>query len=214
MYGRCHSGEGRRDKMRAAWREMAERGFAPGGRGERGGRGGFGRGEGGFGGFGRFGGPGGGGRMLGHGDLRLLLLALIGEKPRHGYDLIRAVEEKFGGAYAPSPGAVYPTLQMLEEQDLIRAEASEGSKKLFAITPEGQAFLKENDAAVQGILTRIAMAAAAFSTEATPDSVREAVKTLKQALQMRRGPWSDEEAARVRGLIEKAARDILGTSGS
>jgi DNA-binding PadR family transcriptional regulator len=196
--------------MRAAWREMMERGFIG-----RGGPRGFGRGEGRFGGgSGRFGGPGGGGRMLGHGDLRLLLLALIGEKPRHGYDLIRAVEEKFAGAYAPSPGAVYPTLQMLEEQDLIRAEASEGSKKLFAITAEGQAFLKENDAAVQGILTRIELAAAAFATEATPDSVREAVKTLKQALHMRRGPWTDEEAARVRALIEKTARDILGASGT
>jgi DNA-binding PadR family transcriptional regulator len=196
--------------MRSAWREMMERGFSG-----RGGPRGFGRGEGRFGGgSGRFGGPGGSGRMLGHGDLRLLLLALIGEKPRHGYDLIRAVEEKFAGAYAPSPGAVYPTLQMLEEQDLIRAEASEGSKKLFAITAEGQAFLKENDAAVQGILTRIDLAAAAFATEATPDSVREAVKTLKQALHMRRGPWTDAEAARVRALIEKTARDILGASGT
>jgi DNA-binding PadR family transcriptional regulator len=196
--------------MRAAWRDMMERGFSG-----RGGPRGFGRGEGRFGGgSGRFGGPGGGGRMLGHGDLRLLLLALIGEKPRHGYDLIRAVEEKFAGAYAPSPGAVYPTLQMLEEQDLIRAEASEGSKKLFAITAEGQAFLKENDAAVQGILTRIDLAAAAFATEATPDSVREAVKTLKQALHMRRGPWTDAEADRVRALIEKTARDILGASGT
>ncbi len=212
MHGRCHSGEGRRGMMRAAWREMMERGFSGGGRG---GPRGFGRGEGRFGGgSGRFGGPGGGGRMLGHGDLRLLLLALIGEKPRHGYDLIRAVEEKFAGAYAPSPGAVYPTLQMLEEQDLIRAEASEGSKKLFAITAEGRAFLKDNDATVQGILTRIELAAAAFATEATPDSVREAVKTLKQALHMRRGPWTDEEAARVRAVIEKAARDILGATGT
>lgn len=213
MRGEHHPfGEGRRDKMRGMWRAMMEeRGFAPGRRGGR--MGGFGNDERGFGGFGRFGGPGGG-RMLGHGDLRLLLLALIGEKPRHGYDLIRAVEEKFGGAYAPSPGAVYPTLQMLEEQDYIRAEASEGSKKLFAITAEGTTFLKDNAAAVEGILARIGLAAAAFASHATPDSVREAVKTLKQALHMRRGPWTEAETARVRTLIEKAAREIVGDTSA
>lgn len=208
MYGSCHSGGHRREKMRAAWREMVEARFATG----RGGRGGWGRSgdEGGFGGgFGRFGGPRGG-RMLGHGDLRLLLLALIAEKPRHGYDLIRAVEERFAGAYAPSPGAVYPTLTMLEEQDYIRAESSDGSKKLFAVTTEGQAFLKENEAAVQGILSRVDLAAAAYASHATPDSVREAVKTLKQALHMRRGPWTEAETARVQALIEKTARDIVG----
>lgn len=206
MYGSCHPGERRGRMMRAAMREMMGHEFA--GRGRRGfddegGRGGFG------GGFGRFGGPRAG-RPLGHGDLRLLLLALIAEKPRHGYDLIRAIEERFAGAYAPSPGAVYPTLTMLEEQDYIRAEASDGSKKLFAVTPEGLAFLKENEAAVQGILSRIDLTAAAYAGHATPDSVREAVKTLKQALHMRRGPWSDEETARVQALIEKAARDIVG----
>ena len=207
MYGSCHSGGHRRGEMRAAWREMVAARIATG----RGGRGGWGRGDGdggGFGGgFGRFGGPRGG-RVLGHGDLRLLLLALIGEKPRHGYDLIRVIEERFGGAYAPSPGAVYPTLTMLEEQDYIRAEPSEGAKKQFAITPEGQAFLKENEAAVQGIFSRIDVTAAAYARHETPDAVREAVKTLKQAVVMRRGPWTAEEAARVQALIEKAAKDI------
>lgn len=213
MYGPCHSaGQWRGKMMRAAWREFAERQMASGGRGSRM-RGMFGGDESGFGGgFGRFGGPRG--RMLGHGDLKLLLLALIGEKPRHGYDLIRAIEEKFAGGYAPSPGAVYPTLTMLEEQDFIRAAASETSKKLYAITPEGQAFLKENEPAVQGIMARIDLAAAAFSSHATPDSVREAVKTLRQALHMRRGPWTEAEGERVRALLEKTARDIVGTSGS
>ena len=65
------------------------------------------------------------------------LLALIAKKPSHGYELIRSIEEKFGGVYAPSPGAVYPTLTLLEEQDLIRGEAAEGGKKLYAITSSG-----------------------------------------------------------------------------
>jgi hypothetical protein len=108
------------------------RGHRGGGWGRRGGRDdddgseGFGRG---------FGGRGGGGRLLGHGDLRLLLLALIGEKPSHGYDLIRAVEERLP-AYAPSPGAVYPTLTMLEEQDLV-SRSAEGSKPHTITDAEG-----------------------------------------------------------------------------
>src|SRR5690348_7722488 len=94
-----------------AWRELAAEFLAA-----RRGRGGPGRDdeEGGGHGHGRWGGWGrGGGRALGHGDLRSLVLALIGEKPRHGYELIRAIEEKFAGAYAPSPGAIYPLLTML-----------------------------------------------------------------------------------------------------
>lgn len=210
---------GRRGKMfQAAWRAFAEQSetehMAVGrGRARMGGHHRHGHGEDGEGspdGSGRGFGRHRGGRVLGHGDLRLLLLALIGEKPRHGYDLIRAVEERFAGAYAPSPGAVYPTLTMLEEQDLIRAEASEGSKRLFAITPEGLAFLKENEAQVEGILARVDLTAAQHSSHTAPDTVWEAWKTLKQAMNMHRTPWTDEEADRIRTILAKAARDIVG----
>jgi DNA-binding PadR family transcriptional regulator len=151
-----------------------------------------------------------GGRMFGQGDLRLVLLALIGKKPSHGYELIRSIEEKFGGAYAPSPGAVYPTLTLLEEQDLIRSEQAEGGKKLYAITPAGEAYLKENEAAVNGVMQRMDLAASAFGQRAAPDSVREAVHTLRQALAMHRGGWTSEEEKRVARLIERAAKDIVG----
>jgi DNA-binding PadR family transcriptional regulator len=197
-----------------AWRDHAEQVMAARGYGrgdddgdDEGGGPRFGRGgPGGRGGWGRGGGPGG--RLLGHGDLKLLLLALISEKPRHGYDLIKGVGEKFAGAYSPSPGAVYPLLTMLEEQDLIRSTA-EGSKKLYAVTPEGEAFLKENEAAVSGILTRIDMAAASYSSHTAPEAVWEAWKTLKQAMNLPRAPWTEEEANRIRSILEKAARDIV-----
>jgi len=179
---------------------------SPGGRWGRGSR--SADGEDGFGRGGFFGGRGG--RMFGHGDLRLVLLSLIAEKPRHGYDLIRAIEEKFGGAYAPSPGAVYPTLTLLEEQDYIVAEAQSGTKKLYQVTDAGRAFLEENNVALKGIQSRMDLAAQAFSIHSTPDSVREAVRTLKQSLHMRRGPWTAEEAERVRKLIETTARQIVG----
>src|SRR5271154_3207307 len=90
-----------------------------------------------------FGRGGGRRRMFDGGELRLVLLKLIADKPRHGYDLIRAIEELTGGAYAPSPGIVYPTLTMLNEMGLIEEPLADGARKQFAITPEGTAHLTE-----------------------------------------------------------------------
>ena len=121
---------------------------------------GFGRGA--FGG-GRGGGGGGRGRFFGPGDLRLVLLALIEEKPRHGYELIKELENKFGGAYAPSPGSVYPTLTLLEELGQVRSSASEGTKRLVEITDEGRRYVSDNQAALDSAKARMAMAARAAS---------------------------------------------------
>jgi DNA-binding PadR family transcriptional regulator len=193
-----------------AWREHAEQILAARGYG-RGGPGGDGEDEGGGPGHGRWGRWGGrGGRALGHGDLRLLVLTLIGEKPRHGYDVIRAVEEKFAGGYSPSPGAIYPLLTMLEEQDLIRS-TPEGAKKLYSVTPEGEQFLKDNAAQIEGMLTRIDLAAAAYSSQSAPEHVWESWKTLKQAMNLPRG-WSAEEAERIRAILDKAAREIVNVA--
>src|ERR1700716_4263306 len=80
-------------------------------------------------------------RRLGHGDLRLLVLHLINEKPRHGYERIKAIEDAFDGAYSPSPGAIYPTLTLLEELGHVTIRPGDGAKKLHDITPEGRAHL-------------------------------------------------------------------------
>jgi DNA-binding PadR family transcriptional regulator len=119
---------------------------------------------------GRFGGPfnwGGGGRgmgggdvlrfgrMLAQGDLRLLALYLIAEQPRHGYEIIKVLEEKTGGWYSPSPGIVYPTLTYLEEAGYVTAQA-EGAKKLYTITDEGRAYLEQNRDFVDAVLDRLA----------------------------------------------------------
>jgi len=103
------------------------------------------------------------GRMFGTGELRLALLALIAREPRHGYELIRAIEDMTGGSYAPSPGAVYPTLQMLEEEGQIKpakakasAEDSEGaSKKPFKATKSGKAELEERTDEVSELMERL-----------------------------------------------------------
>ena len=93
----------------------------------------------------------GGGRMFQHGDLRLLILALIAEAPRHGYEMIREIESRLGGAYAPSPGVVYPTLTMLEELGYVTSATTEGSKRQYTVTPEGTAHLAASQATVDAI---------------------------------------------------------------
>jgi DNA-binding PadR family transcriptional regulator len=119
------------------------------------------------GGPGFFGGPfgsgfrgGGGGmrtaRVLGSGDLQLIILLLLSEKPRHGYEIIKAIEEHSSGVYTPSPGMVYPALTYLEETGYADA-AAEGTKKLYSITPEGSAHLAKNRATVDEIWTRLAL---------------------------------------------------------
>ncbi|TCT08236.1 PadR family transcriptional regulator [Aquabacter spiritensis] len=121
--------------------------------GDEGGAGGFGRG-----GFGR-GGRGGGdmfrlGRMLAQGDLKLLALSLIAEQPRHGYEIIKVIEEKTAGWYSPSPGVVYPTLTFLEEAGYVTAEP-DGAKKRYAITPEGRAHLDANRDLADALIGRL-----------------------------------------------------------
>src|SRR5271155_929118 len=118
-----------------------------------------------FGGFGfggRHGGFGEGGedmmrarRMLAQGDLRLIALAFIAEAPRHGYEIIKLLEEKTADWYSPSPGIVYPTLTYLEEAGYVTA-STEGSKKLYTITEEGRTYLQSNRELVDVVLDRLA----------------------------------------------------------
>jgi len=112
-------------------------------------------------GFGRWGhGHGGGfggrgGRTFDAGELRLVILALVAEKPRHGYEVIKALGERVGGDYSPSPGVVYPTLSLLEDTGLASVSLDAGARKLYAITPEGQKFLDENKAQIDAIFARL-----------------------------------------------------------
>jgi DNA-binding PadR family transcriptional regulator len=139
-----------------------------------------------------------------------VLLALIAEQPRHGYELIKEIEQRFGGAYAPSPGSVYPTLTWLEELGYVRATASEGAKRLFEITDEGRAFLTENKAAVDGVMDRMGLAARAMTGHAAPDVIYQAMHTLKAALRFHRTGWSASEIKRVQRILERAAQEISG----
>jgi len=121
-------------------------------------------------------------RFLEHGDLRLLVLHLIAEKPRHGYEIIKAIEDLAGGAYAPSPGVVYPTLTLLEDLGQISAEA-EGARKIFSVTEEGRKALAESQAVIENLLARIASSP---SHERSLPIMR-AVENLRTVLKLKLG---------------------------
>lgn len=148
-------------------------------------------------------------RMFDQGDLRFVVLSLIAEQPRHGYDLIKEIETRLGGAYAPSPGVIYPLLTMLEEMGLARLEASEGAKKLYAITPEGEAELVANKALVESIFSRM-NAFKERSAGGRAPQVMRAMENLRLALRLRfeRGPISDEQVQAVAAALDAAAQTI------
>lgn len=123
-------------------------------------------------------------RVLDGNQLRLLLLTLITEQERHGYDLIREIEARSGGAYAPSPGVIYPTLTMLLDMELLAEQEISGTRKLFGITDAGKAFLAENEQEAEEVIGRIT-ALADQQERLAPAPVRRAMENLKTALQNR-----------------------------
>lgn len=194
--------------------------------------------------FGGFGGPRGGGfgdwggfgdslrigRMIASGDLRLIALYFIEQQPRHGYDLIKAVEERTRGIYSPSPGVVYPALTFLEEAGYVTSIA-EGNKRLYTITEEGRAHLADNREAVDGTLAHLARIGEQFSRmrqnwdEASqnfrehtgpadrdmPDvepEVNEARKRLKQAIKQAARNPDPVMQRRLADILKRAAEEV------
>jgi DNA-binding PadR family transcriptional regulator len=164
----------------------------------------------------RFGGQGHGGsrggrfgRVFHHGDLRYVLLQLIAEKPRHGYELIKAIEEKFGGMYSPSPGVIYPTLTLLEELGHLRPETGGGAKKLYSITEEGTAFLTANRLLVDAIFDRMAEMTRAMGGGPAPE-IRRAMQNLELSLSIRlgKGPLDAEQVRMITAALDRAAGEI------
>lgn len=152
------------------------------------------------------GGPGGLGRFFEHGDLKLVILALIAEKPRHGYEIIKDIEERVAGAYSPSPGVVYPTLTFLEETGHVTVAASTGAKKLHTITTEGTQFLDAQRVAVDALMRRITDAGKARASVDAPP-VRRGMENLKLALRLRmdRGPLTEDQVRSISRALDAAA---------
>lgn len=152
------------------------------------------------------------GRFFAHGDLRLVILHLIAEKPRHGYEIIKAIEEQVGGAYSPSPGVVYPALTLLEELGHVTVSSGDGVKKLHTITAEGRAYLEAYRRAVDALLARMEEASRVHGGGPAPQILR-AMENLKLALRLRlsRGPLSEEQINAVAAAIDGAAISVERT---
>ena len=148
------------------------------------------------------------GRMFDSGDLRLVILALVAEKPRHGYEIIKALEERVGGGYSPSPGVVYPTLTLIEDMGYATAAQDQGGRKLYTLTAEGEAYLAANRAQVDAIFARLDDANSDRRGEIAP--LLRAMENLRMAvrLRVRRRAASPAEIQAIADTLDAAAKAI------
>ena len=147
-------------------------------------------------------------RVLEKGDLKYVILELLREKPRHGYDIIRALGERSRGLYAPSPGAVYPTLQMLEEMDYAAAHERDG-KRVFELTEAGRRFLEERGTVLDGIRARLAD----WWRPEVRDELRELMRELGELGRLFPRSWRGSgpdpaQLSRIRAAIARARTEV------
>jgi DNA-binding PadR family transcriptional regulator len=171
--------------------------------------------------WGDWGGWGGGGhrhgrrgRVFDSGELRLVLLKLIADQPRHGYDLIRAIEEMTHGAYAPSPGVIYPTLTMLQDMGFIEETREDGPRKAYAATDEGRAHLAEKEEEVAALVERLEDLGS-NRRKAGGAPIRRAVGNLLSALWHRvtREDVDERTLHAIAAILDEAAQKIERLKG-
>ena len=154
----------------------------------------------------------GSGRIFGHGGLRFVLLQLISDKPSHGYELIKAIEERLGGRYSPSPGIVYPTLTLLEELGYLNVDADEGGgRKRYSVTAAGVEFLSANRAMTDEMMARMGAGVDGAGPRAgRPPQVIRAIENLKLAMRMRlaREPLTEQQAHEFAAVLDSAAQQL------
>ena len=159
-------------------------------------------------------GPFGGGRMFDQGDLKLVILRLLDEKPRHGYEIIKELEDRSSGRYTPSAGAIYPTLTMLEDLGYAVATPEEGGKKVYAITDAGRAHLAEHRPLVDELFERVSQIGdAVFGDSVRP--AREAMMSVARefAAAMISGRRSPEQITAIAEILKRAGEEIRRTGG-
>jgi DNA-binding PadR family transcriptional regulator len=166
----------------------------------------------GFGGFGpgRFGhGFGGRERLFDSGELKLVILKLLGEQPSYGYQLMKAMEERLAGGYTPSAGVIYPTLTLLEEEGLAASAIAEGNKKVYSLTEEGRQFVEANKERIGEVFERIEAVGQRFERRRTPE-LMEAFANLRHAVmgRMWRRNITPEQVKKIAEAVNAAARAI------
>ena len=148
-------------------------------------------------------------RMFESGELRLVLLKLIADEPRHGYDLIRAIEDLTGGEYAPSPGVVYPTLTLLQDMGLVEEAAGEGPRKPFQVTDEGRAHLEEKADEIEALFDRLKDLAPKESHHGGA-TIGRGIQNLMAAVRNRvsRVGWDEDLTHEITAILDEAAQRI------
>jgi DNA-binding PadR family transcriptional regulator len=156
--------------------------------------------------FGSFG--GGRERMFDAGDVKLVVLKLLSEQPSYGYQLIKTMEQRLAGGYAPSPGVIYPTLTMLEEEGLAMVSL-EGSKKVYSVTPDGMQYLQTNEERVKELFERLEEAGRSFQQGRSPE-IMKAFKNLHGAVMARmlRRNATPEQISKIAEAMNAAAKII------
>ncbi len=149
------------------------------------------------------------GRPFDYGELRLVVLTLIHERPRHGYDLMKAIEERMGGSYSPSPGVMYPTLSWLEDGGYTSVDTEGAGRKSYRITPEGESFLATNRAAIDALFTRIG-SPRSRRYEGVPAPILRGMENLKLALRLRlrHGAFDETTVDAIAAALDAAARTV------
>ena len=147
-------------------------------------------------------------QMFEAGEIKFVILRLLKEKPRHGYEVIKALEERMAGCYTPSAGTVYPTLQMLEDQGYVRG-VDQGGKKVYEITPEGERYLEEHRDLLDEIVDRVRETVRDFTGGAIGELQGEFARLARSTFRLawRRGP-DDPAVKRVAEILKQAADDI------
>jgi DNA-binding PadR family transcriptional regulator len=147
--------------------------------------------------------------MFDRGELRLVLLKLIADQPRHGYDLIKAIEELTGGEYAPSPGVIYPSLQMMVDEGVISELPDETARKVFEATAAGREELAREEETVSELIERLS--SLGEQRRSSPNrQIHRAMENLRNSLRFQRhtGDLVDETVERIVDIIDEAARKI------
>ena len=146
--------------------------------------------------------------MVRKGDLKFVLLRLLADEPMHGYELIRRLEEESGGLYSPSPGSIYPTLQMLEDQEYVSSEQADG-KRVYQVTPEGLAFLEKHNTRARDIFGRLVNAGERFAGSGMRDVTRSFIHLAQVSFDRSVGGEGEPETLeKVKEILDRAAREI------
>jgi DNA-binding PadR family transcriptional regulator len=141
------------------------------------------------------------------GDIKFVILDLLRERPSYGYEIIRALEDRFGGLYTPSAGTVYPTLQMLEEMGYVTSSQSEG-RKIFTITPAGTQFLKDQKSQVADVQERMRGLGDRISSAGEVHDMVDRMKDMLKTVKHNRRNINPEKIRRIREVLERAQREI------